>query len=209
MLATGAHIFGKIAPNHGKSINTMTTGIQACKELEIKKTMMTTWGDDGQEIEHVHALISAYYYCETIYSERVVSENIQISMNCLLGEGAYQFLYDLMYFDEVPGVRKNNPMMGNISRSILWQDPLLGIYDKHVSLYDQKYKESLSSYYRKLAKKLKNNPFDDKGKICIVSRSSIFKIRFRNSITRGSYNRKPRGLKTNSSVDYWTIDSEI
>lgn len=161
MLATGAHIFGKIAPNHGKSINTMTAGIQACKELEIKKTMMTTWGDDGQEIEHVHALISAYYYCETIYSERVVSENIQISMNCLLGEGAYQFLYDLTYFDEVSGVRKDNPMMGNISRSILWQDPLLGIYDKHVSLYDQKYKESLSSYYRKLAKKLKNNPFDD------------------------------------------------
>lgn len=168
MLATGAHIFGKIAPNHGKSINTMTAGIQACKELELKRVMLTTWGDDGQEIEHVHALISAYHYCETIYSEHVTRENIQVSMDSLLGDGAYSFLYDLTYFDEVPGVQKDNPMMGNISRSILWQDPLLGIYDKHIVLYNQMYEKSLGYYYKELAEKFKRNQFDDGGVFSVI-----------------------------------------
>lgn len=168
MLATGAHIFGKIAPNHGKSINTMTAGIQACKELELKRVMLTTWGDDGQEIEHVHALISAYYYSETIYSQHVVQENIQVSMNSLLGEEAYQFLYALTYFDEVYGVQRDNPMMGNISRSILWQDPLLGIYDKHILLYNQMYEQSLGNYYQELAVKLTKNGFDDGGIFSVI-----------------------------------------
>lgn len=173
MLATGAHIFGKIAPNHGKSINTMRAGVQACKELELKRVMMTTWGDDGQEIEHVHALISAYYYCETIYSEHVVPENIQISMDSLLGDEAYQFLYNLTYFDEVFGVQKDNPMMGNISRSILWQDPLLGIYDKHILLYNQMYEKSLGYYYQELAEKLKRNQFDDGDVFLIIKQRYI------------------------------------
>lgn len=173
MLATGAHIFGKIAPNHGKSINIITAGIRACKELELNRVMLTTWGDDGQETEHVHALISLYYYCETIYSDDVITKDIENSMDNLLGNGAYQFLYDLTYFDEVFGIEKGNPMMGNISRSVLWQDPLLGIYDKHIALYNQKYEKSLGNYYHELAKKLKNNKYVDDGIFMLIKQRYI------------------------------------
>lgn len=163
MLATGAHIFGKIAPNHGKSINTMVAGITACKELGLKRTMLTTWGDDGQEIEHMHALVSAYYYSESIYNEGVISEEVKRSMNSLLGQGTYEFLYHLTYFDEVFGMLKDNPMMGNISKSILWQDPLLGIYDAHIALYEDKFNHTLGSYYEELTLYLESIKLENNG----------------------------------------------
>lgn len=168
MLATGAHIFGKVAPNHGKSINTMIAGITACKELGLKRTMLTTWGDDGQEVEHLHALISAYYYCEVIYSEKVVPEDIAVSMNQLFGEGAFEFLYQLTYFDEVFGMLKDNPMMGNISKSILWQDPLLGIYDAHIALYQETFNHSLGSYYEGFSQRLSKIEVANKGILQMV-----------------------------------------
>ncbi|MHC5268587.1 family 20 glycosylhydrolase [Enterococcus sp. LJL98] len=163
MLATGAHIFGKIAPNHGKSINTMIAGIKACRDLGLGRTMLTTWGDDGQETEHLHALISMYYYCEAIYGSTITSSQIRRSLDFLIGEGTYTFLYELTYFDEVFGMLKNNPMMGNISKSILWQDPLLGIYDAHIYLYEEKFHHTLGNYYEKLAKKIEAMPLENIG----------------------------------------------
>lgn len=168
MFATGAHIFGKIAPNHGKSINTIQAGLTACKNLGVKRSMLTTWGDDGQEIEHLHALISLYHYCEAIYSEVIAPEEIIVSMDQLMGENTYAFLYQLTYFDEVYGMLKDNPMMGNISKSILWQDPLLGIYDAHITLYQETFQHSLGSYYERFAQKITTIKIENKGILQII-----------------------------------------
>ena len=62
IFAGGAHIWNRLAPNHGKSFKTIEASIKACLNKNVKSVMLTTWGDDGQETDHWHSLLSALYY---------------------------------------------------------------------------------------------------------------------------------------------------
>lgn len=152
-LAGGAHIWNRIVPNHGKSLKTIEASIEACRNKGVKSVMLTTWGDDGQETDHWHALLSAVNYVQAIYS--VINEDeVEQIYETLFGTGTYAFMNQLGRLDEVESVTEFNSNMTNISKLLLWQDPIFGIYDYHVAKHNEEEDHSLSSYYEKLANQL-------------------------------------------------------
>jgi len=43
---------------------------------------------------------------------------------------------ELSYLDEVPGIDRGNRWPPNVSKYLLWQDPLLGLFDRDVEGLD-------------------------------------------------------------------------
>ncbi|KAF1291307.1 beta-N-acetylhexosaminidase [Candidatus Enterococcus leclercqii] len=153
VLASGTHIWNRIAPNHGKTQRIIAAALAAARKQQIKKVMLTTWGDDGQETEHWHALPGAVAFAEGVYANQK-SGTVETLLDNLLSAGAGQLLTELNAFDEVDNVTAGNPNMTNISKLLLWQDPLTGIYDWHVAAHNEQAPQTLGAYYRKLAEKL-------------------------------------------------------
>ena len=154
IFAGGAHIWNRLAPNHGKSFKTIEASIKACLNKNVKSVMLTTWGDDGQETTHWHSLLSALYYTEQIYHGDVVIEKIRLQFDQLFGKESFHMMYLLRKFDEIDTVSKNNTNMTNISKLLLWQDCLLGIYDYHVIEYNKIVDRKITDYYAELANEL-------------------------------------------------------
>lgn len=150
IFAGGAHIWNRLAPNHGKSIKTIQASITACRNKKIRSVMLTTWGDDGQETDHWHSFISAFYYTEQIYGEPTL-EKIEDQFDLLFGKNTFQMMYLLRKFDEIDTVTEGNTNMTNISKVLLWQDCLFGIFDYHVEAFNKKATRSLRTYYGELA----------------------------------------------------------
>lgn len=165
--AGGAHIWGRLAPNHGKSINTINASLEACLNKGVKSVMLTTWGDDGQETEHWHSLISAIYYTECVYSEGTLS-NVRHIFDTIFGKSTFEMMYELRKFDELDTVTNNNSNMTNISKQLLWQDLLVGVYEDHIKGYIEDSNKSLNKYYYELT--------DNINEINIYPNDSIFKI---------------------------------
>ncbi|WP_313468992.1 beta-N-acetylhexosaminidase [Carnobacterium sp.] len=148
VFAGGIHIYGAIAPNHGKSLKTLNPALMTCKKTGVKKILATTWGDNGQETSHWNALPIMQWYAEHAYHEEVTAELAADRFATCVQPGLYDSMLSLRFLDEVPGVEPLNHYMANPSKFLLWQDPLLGLFDEHVHQYQkdgnlvQHYKES-------------------------------------------------------------------
>lgn len=158
--AGAAHIYGSMSPNHGKSYGSTSVGLQAAANMKVKHVMLTTWGDDGQEISHWHTLPVIYAFANQVYrGEPSTEAQLKEGFDTLFGQGSYQLLYGLRKLDEVEGVEEGNYFMANPSKYLLWQDPLLGIFDQHVAIYNET--GNLSGYYQKLARHIEESPLSE------------------------------------------------
>lgn len=113
-------------------------------------------GDEGQETEHWHSLIGALKLADYVYSEEEWNDFEEI-YDRLLGTGSYQLMSELRYFDEVDTITNNNLQMASVSKLLLWQDPLVGIYDFHVAAHNKIATRTIGTYYHELAQKLDMN----------------------------------------------------
>lgn len=59
--------------------------------------------------------------------------------------------WQLTYLDETPGVTKNNMHSSNASKFLLWQDTLIGLFDKDL---EGELETALPAHYAKLAERL-------------------------------------------------------
>ena len=145
MFAGGIHIYGAITPNHGKSLKTLNPALMTCKKMGIKKVLATTWGDNGQETSHWNALPIMQWYAEHAYHKEVNSELVTSRFATCVRQNLYDQMMSLRFLDEVPGVESSNHYMANPSKYLLWQDPLVGLFEEHVYRY-QKYGDLIKHY---------------------------------------------------------------
>lgn len=148
VFAGGIHIYGAIAPNHGKSLKTLNPALMTCKKTGVKKILATTWGDNGQETSHWNALPIMQWYAEHAYHEEVTSELVAARFAACVQPDLYDSMLSLRFLDEVPGVEPLNHYMANPSKYLLWQDPLLGLFDEHANRYQKD--GNLVQYYEKI-----------------------------------------------------------
>ncbi|MGB3161041.1 MAG: beta-N-acetylhexosaminidase [Carnobacterium sp.] len=148
MFAGGIHIYGSLTPNHGKSLKTLNPALMTCKEMGVKKIMATTWGDNGQETSHWNALPIMQWYAEHTYNKFVTEEFVATRFASCVHPNLYDQMIATRYLDEVPGVELMNHYMANPSKYLLWQDPLLGLFDAHVEQYQKD--RDLVAHYEKI-----------------------------------------------------------
>lgn len=155
IFAGGVWTWNGIAPNYGKSIETTKAGLSAAKDLKISEVFATMWGDDGGETPILSAFPGLLIFAELSYTDTIdyAILNDVSAFNTGVTFDEFMLLNEL---DETPGVVKDNITTSAGSKVLLWQDPLLGRYDKNIEGLD------LNSHYKQLAGKLA--PLSEKGK---------------------------------------------
>lgn len=129
--AGGIWVWNTFATHYGLSLKASDAALQACKEEGIQDVFVTLWGDDGYENNFFSALLGLQMYAEHAYAKELDRDKLRERVKFCTGidEQTFLLLNDL---DAIPGVAPNNLEQTNPSKFLLWQDVLLGLFDKHV-----------------------------------------------------------------------------
>ncbi|MFL2134116.1 beta-N-acetylhexosaminidase [Desemzia sp. FAM 24101] len=132
IFAGGVWTWNGIAPNYGKSFETTKAGLASAKKNGIREVFATLWGDDGGETPILSALPGLQLFADLSYRDEVGEAQMREEFQYNTGYSLKKFML-LNDFDETPGVMENNLNTSAASKFLLWQDPLLGLYDQTVA----------------------------------------------------------------------------
>lgn len=136
VFAGAVWIFNTFGVNYGLSLTASDTALQVCKKEGIREVYATMWGDDGNESNPFAALLGLQLYAEHAYSEEKPDrERLAERVKFCTGIEADSFL-QLKYLDETPGSEPDNVKQSNPSKFLLYQDVLLGLFDKQIEGLD-------------------------------------------------------------------------
>lgn len=131
IFAGGGWTWGSISPLLGTAFATSNAALKVMKRNGMKEVFCTLWGDDGAETSLLCSLPVLQLYAEYCYQSGVPEQDLvarRFAACCGAGFGDF---WALRLFDETPGVEKNNPRFCNPSKYLLYQDVLLGLFDRH------------------------------------------------------------------------------
>lgn len=146
---TGGFIkWAGFAPNVIASFNSSRSAINSMLKNGIKKAIVSGWGDDGAECSTFAMLPGLALYSEKCYCDDMSDEAIDYRLRALCGYGLDDFKI-LGKANRVPGNEIDKERFNTATcKTILWNDPILGQYDKHIV-------EGVNSFYSELAESLK------------------------------------------------------
>lgn len=148
IFAGGAWTWNGIAPGVSKALKSTHDALQACCKTGIKDVFCTVWMDNGAETPQLTMLPILALYGEYGFSENPSEETIANRFRFCFGkEWDHYCLLDA--FDN-PNYEegKHNQYCENPSKTILYEDNLMGLF---VKMFDEK---KLKLRYEKLAEKL-------------------------------------------------------
>src|SRR5258706_1275205 len=173
IFAGGAWTWNGIGVSYGKVFWSTNGALNSCKKEGVKQVILTLWADDGAENNLFSALLALQLYAEHGYARELEMDKLRRRVQFCTGVEFDAFM-DLKYLDETPGTLPDNREFAspaNPSKFLLWQDPLIGLFDKHIERLD------MAGHYASLEDKLcshkDNNPawaslFDVPQKLCAV-----------------------------------------
>lgn len=117
--------------NYGMTFVSMNAGLMACKNNGVHEIIATLWGDDGTECDWFSALLGLQLFAEHGYAYELDEQKLRDRFTFCTG-GNYDDFMDIKYIDETPGVRAENVRQCNTSRYLLWQNPMMGMFDANI-----------------------------------------------------------------------------
>lgn len=128
VFAGGIWTFSGFCTNYAKTFAAAEAGLAACKEEGVRDVFATVWLDDGAESHMLSALLGMQLFAEHAYADQPGPDRLRERFAACTGGDADAFRA-LTGLDAVPGanVRKLEP--DNPAKYLLWQDPLLGLFD--------------------------------------------------------------------------------
>ncbi|MEF2966742.1 beta-N-acetylhexosaminidase [Paenibacillus sp. M1] len=125
-------VFNTFGVNYGLSLRATDAALQVCKREGIREVYATMWGDDGMESSPFGALLGLQFYAEHAYADgQPAWEQVAERVKFCTGIDADLFL-KLKDLDETPGAEPGNVIQSNPSKFLLYQDVLLGLFDKQI-----------------------------------------------------------------------------
>gem|GEM_PF-18509 len=132
--------------SHGKTFVTTNAALRACKETGIKEVFATIWGDATTESNIFGHLLGLQLFAEHGYALELSEAKLKKRFEFCTGCGFEDF-WEINGLNAIPGVDKNSP--ANPSRYLMWQDILMGMFDKNIEDL------ALEKHYSDLTEKLK------------------------------------------------------
>jgi len=148
VFAGGVWTWESQSTNYGKTFATTNAALIACKKEKVDEVVATIWG--GGDNNHLTSLLGLMLFAEHGHTNDINSIDLKKRHN-FCTKIDYDAFNDLKYLDEIPGTKKENPDNNNPSKCLLWQDLLLGIFDRHIVDID------LYDHYNNLEQKFKNH----------------------------------------------------
>ena len=137
------------ACKQGINIKNANTVLPISKEVGIRKVIATVWGDNCPEGNNYSALLGLQLFAEHGFSE-TVDKDKWYERFAFCGKCDPLAFESLKLFDEPCGVTEPDTIANyNFSKYLLWQDPMMGLFDANVSELEMK------EHYSNLAKKMK------------------------------------------------------
>lgn len=126
--AGGTWCWKGYVPYNKWSIDLMSVAMDSCAEKNIDNILITMWGDNGKECSY-YALLPSLFALRKIY-EGITDENeIKRLFKETTGED-----YDAMMALDLPNqVAPNDEPLNNVSKVMLFNDPLIGTFDTVVN----------------------------------------------------------------------------
>ncbi|MBB6673099.1 beta-N-acetylhexosaminidase [Cohnella nanjingensis] len=151
VFAGAVWIFNTFGVNYGLSLNASDAALQVCKKEGIREAYATMWGDDGNEGNPFAALLGLQLYAEHAYSaDKPSRAQVAARAKFCTGIDAEAFLL-LKDLDEVPGSEPDNRRQSNPSKFLLYQDALLGLFDKQIEGL------GLAAHYARLEERIRQS----------------------------------------------------
>lgn len=129
--AGGAWKWSGYAPLTSHSLLAGSVALDACRRHGITNVIVTGWGDDGGEASQMSVLPVLTAYAEYDYTQNTAPAALAARLHA--GTGEY---FDDLVNLELPNLVPGNPAPGKlrcgVAKSVLYNDPLLGIYDYHL-----------------------------------------------------------------------------
>lgn len=151
VFAGGSWLWNGVAPNLSKAAGTARKALSACKKLGIRHVICTCWQDDGAETPVEAAYPIMTLFAEAGYGKELTDETLGDSFTRCFGGvyGDFMLLNDFDYIDKENKDNADNRLDDTPSKYMLYQDVMLGIFDRQLEGFD------MGSYYEKLHENLK------------------------------------------------------
>lgn len=140
IFAGGIWCYGGFGVNYQKTFRTTNISLKICKEQEIKEVFLTIWGDATAESNIFSNLLGMQLYAEHGYSEKLDAEKLKKRFKVCTGCNYDDFM-EIEYLNTIPGAlykdeagTRSYPV--NSSKYLMWQDILIGLFDKHLEGFD-------------------------------------------------------------------------
>ncbi|WP_129723763.1 beta-N-acetylhexosaminidase [Xylanivirga thermophila] len=146
LFAGGLWTWNGIMPHHDMMLVSTNAALNACKKEGINEVIATMWGDNGAETNLFTGLLGLQLYAEHAYNKKVDMNRLKDRFHFTTGIH-YESFDELKAFDVIPGV--SDTQLVNPSKYLLWQDILMGLFDKHVEKI-----EGLDKYYDTIAERM-------------------------------------------------------
>ncbi|MBQ6698276.1 MAG: beta-N-acetylhexosaminidase [Oscillospiraceae bacterium] len=151
VFAPGAWKWSGFSPNNRYSEKTCRVQHKCCRKNGIREVIVTAWGDNGNLASNYSMMPNLQLWAELCY--RNDSEDIKKRFRTCMS-AAYDEFYNL----DMPGMleKNNDPTEGQFNPELylLYQDVLMGLFDKHVAPY---YKEHFAKWAKEFDTYAKRN----------------------------------------------------
>lgn len=129
--------------NYGATFASTNAALTVCKREGVTDIIATLWGDDGTECDWFAALLGLQLFAEHGYADTLDEAKLRKRFRFCTG-GEYDDFMAIKDVDEVPGLSPGNRETYNPSRSALWQNVMMGLFDANIRGY------GLGEHYAKL-----------------------------------------------------------
>lgn len=174
VFAGGLWTWSVLWQNFTKARINTNVAMSACKAAGLREAFTTAWGDDGAEVDLLAMLPGLQHFAEHAYRDEVDDAALSIGFHGS-ADADWKSWSAPAAIDMPPGLasmkdvnlespkpssravfalersRTSNLAMANPAKYLLWQDPLLGLFDAHTDGLP------LSRYYRQLHSRLKSH----------------------------------------------------
>jgi len=130
IFAGGAWKWSGLLPEIKYSIDTTIPALLACYDAGIKEVFATAWGDDGAECAAFSILPILQLYAEMGYRGETCEDVLAARFKACTG-GNWD---DFFLLDNPNNTTKTRGDCVNATKTLLYQDAMLGLFDKHVDI---------------------------------------------------------------------------
>ena len=150
VFAGGCWIWNGIAPNYSRSFTCTKAALSTCKKYQVQEVFCTAWLDNGAETPVDAILPGAALFAHLGFHDAYDQTELEEEFHNATGSSLKEFMkldrFDTLFLGEQVNMKSENP-----SKYLLYQDPMLGIFDWHLRGAEAE------DYYRKLAEDLKES----------------------------------------------------
>jgi hypothetical protein len=146
IIAPGIHTWNRFWPAYSYSMQRIETALKSALSNDLEECIITLWGDDGTECNFQTALPLIRYASDIVFNKNNDIKNTKIIL-----KNTMSIDFDKWKKPEELDNTPNNKTNDNISKMLLWEDPLTGLCQL------QKKHKYLNNFYKNLAINLKTN----------------------------------------------------